>query len=124
LLAVRVDILLPLLSLFVLCAATLSGFSDSTTVSSTRGRSRLRWTLSSQLNARVRRSAPASNFGIPPLSTPYVGRSTCPRLPMPAFTPSSESDHPGPEARLDVGASTVDHPEHPAVQRRDSTHAP
>ncbi|KAJ7688327.1 hypothetical protein B0H14DRAFT_2653300 [Mycena olivaceomarginata] len=91
---------------------------------STRGRSRLRWSLSSQLNARVRRSAPASTktFGIPPLSTSYVGPSAqAPRLPMPAFTPSSESDHPGAEARLDVGASTVDHPEHPAVQRRDST---
>ncbi|KAJ7801687.1 hypothetical protein B0H14DRAFT_2894565 [Mycena olivaceomarginata] len=107
LLAVRADILpsLPLLSLFVLCAATLPGFSDSTTVSSTRGRSRLRWSLSSQLNAR-----------------PYFGPG--PRLPMPAFTPSSESDHPGPEARLDVGALTVDHPEHPVVQRRDSTRAP
>ncbi|KAJ7788800.1 hypothetical protein B0H14DRAFT_3503730 [Mycena olivaceomarginata] len=39
---------------------------------------------------------------------------------MLAFTPPSESDDPGPETRLDVAASTVDRPEYPAVQRRDS----
>ncbi|KAJ7795250.1 hypothetical protein B0H14DRAFT_3496175 [Mycena olivaceomarginata] len=30
---------------------------------------------------------------------------------MPAFTSPSESDDPGPETRLDVAASTVDHPD-------------
>jgi hypothetical protein len=40
---------------------------------------------------------------------------------MRAFTPPSGSDHPGPEARMDEAASTVDGPEHLALQRRSDS---
>jgi hypothetical protein len=140
-LAVRADILLPFLFFFVLRQGFPTPLTSSARHSAHPPSSRLRGRIGSRLNARVRRSAPAATQAylhsphltsvvsrlalVPDAWWMFDARHSCPsaqhpRLPMPAFTPPSESDDPCPETRLDVAASTVDRPEYAAVQQRDS----